>query len=262
MVPNVAGSNPVDRPFVLMDNWTAVLLGMVQGITEFFPVSSSGHLMILESVLGIKESLFFNVVCHLGTLGSIVTVFHKDIVSIERAKCWRICAATLPLVPCVVLLKEIRYLFTKPEFLPYFFAVTALLLFLSDRARKISAPNLKNALLVGLGQSAALFPGISRSGTTIACGRLLGWSKEEAIQFSFLMAIPAILGAVVLETYQTVREGGTILLVPALIGLVVSYLFGVGALLLLKRIVVQASFKYFAWYCLAISALSYFLFML
>lgn len=169
-----------------------------------------------------------------------------------------IAVATLPLFPCVVLIKQIRYLFTKPEFLPFFFGITALLLFLSDRV-KVSKPiTLKSSFLVGLSQTVALFPGISRSGTTIACGRFLGWNKEEAIRFSFLMAIPAICGALVLESYKSYQEGAPIEWIPALIGLVSSYLFGLFAL---KQIVLKANLQYFAWYCLGISLLSYILFL-
>ena len=120
MVPNVAGSNPVIRPSFFMDYWLALLLGAVQGLTEFFPVSSSGHLMILESLFGIKETLLFNVICHAGTLGSILTIFYKDLLNLNRKTVLWIAAATLPLFPCVLLLKEIRYLFTKPEYLTVF----------------------------------------------------------------------------------------------------------------------------------------------
>ena len=296
-----------------MDNQLAFLLGIVQGLTEFFPVSSSGHLLLLESFFKVEESLFFNVICHLGTLGSIITVFYKDLLSLNRKTFYLILAATFPLVPCVLLLKEIRNALTQVEYLPYFFASTALLLFLAERKQQ-SIPNvsqtldfgpslspgverselasvsntskaliaptafaslqlnnqslrgveynpitLKSSILIGIGQTVALFPGISRSGTTIACARMLGWSREEAIRFSFLIAIPAILGAVSLESYQTYRQGSTLELLPALIGLFTSYLFGLIALLLLKRMAQKANFKIFAWYCLGISVFVYIL---
>jgi undecaprenyl-diphosphatase len=240
-----------------MDYWLAFLLGMVQGLTEFFPISSSGHLMLLETFFGIEEPLFFNVVCHLGTLASLLTVFYRDLRSLNRQTIFWVIAATLPLFPCALLFKEIRTLLTHVELLPYFFAITALLLFLADRTGVQKPITLKSSLFVGLFQTVALLPGISRSGATIACGRFLGWKKEEAIRFSFLMAIPAILGAVTLETYKTIHEGISIPFASALIGFMSSYFFGVGALLVLTESGAKTSFKLFACYCLCISTLSY-----
>jgi undecaprenyl-diphosphatase len=247
-----------------MDSWLALLLGMVQGITEFFPVSSSGHLMLLEHLFGLENPenyLLFNVICHLGTLCSILTLFGKDLLKEKKETFLFVFIATLPLFPCAIFIKQIRWFFATPTFLPLFFSFTALLLFLTARKnveeRVISK---RQSLVVGLSQAVALFPGVSRSGTTIACAKWLGWKDEQAVRFSFLMAIPAILGAATLESYKWMKEGGSSIgVTEALIGFFASYFFGLIALIALKQLVRRAKLGYFAWYCLGIAALSYWL---
>jgi undecaprenyl-diphosphatase len=250
----------------------AILLGIVQGITEFLPVSSSGHLALFQMAMGLgemKENLLFDTILHLGTLLAIFCVFGsqiKQIIAHQRSTIVKVCIATLPLFPLTLAIKSIDAVMGDHRFLPIGFLISAALLFLGESARfqrpAASKTLWKDPLVIGLFQAAAILPSISRSGSTISAARLLGWSRQEAILFSFLMAIPAILGAVVFETGRTVWKGQSLFTDTAigwpqyLIGFLVSFLIGIAALQLLKKLATSGSFRPFAWYCLAVSIVS------
>lgn len=256
-----------------MTTWEAILLGVVQGLTEFLPVSSSGHLELTQYLLGfseLKKYILFNIVCHLGTLGAIGLFFFKQIREslIDKRKLGQICLATLPLFPLVLLLKPLKSLFDQPELLGFFFLFTAFLLFVGNSIVLKQAPTSKqkwkDSLTIGLFQALAVIPGISRSGSTISAARLLGWKKEEAISFSFLLAIPAILGATTLEiiqlfsSTQTPFESAQLMQFSA--GFITSFIVGCLALKLLYKLFDQNKWSYFAWYCLSLGCLSLFYF--
>jgi len=178
----------------------AIILGIIQGLTEFFPISSSAHLQLAKTALGISENLvFFDLACHLGTLAALSWFLKKDIralFSTERSKIRLYFLALLPLIPAYFLLGPLRDFASKPHFLGIFLIGTALILFLGQRLRLSRIKNniLRAVLIIGAMQSTALFPGISRSASTISCAQILGWNPKNAVRFSFLLSIPTILG--------------------------------------------------------------------
>lgn len=271
MVPNVAGSNPVVRPiyFPYMTYFQAFLLGIVQGITEFIPVSSSGHLVLLQSIFGFEDPhryLLFDLVCHLGTLFSIFVIFAKRIASLfgkDVRTLIQVAIGTLPLGILVFLISYIEKIFANPWLLSISFSLTAVLLFLTSMCKKDTPPlvlqkrSWRDAFIVGLFQLVAVVPGISRSGSTIAAARFLGWPKRDAVTFSFLLAIPAILGGLSFEVLRTFFSSSHSLQPTAVsdfgvyaIGFMTSFISGCASLALLIRLVLSNSLVYFAWYCL------------
>ena len=201
-----------------MDIFTAIILGIVQGLTEFLPVSSSGHLVLLQRIFGISEpALFFNIMVHVGTLAAVVTVLWRDIWAILRRLFQPLTAylilATIPAAFFGFLFKDtLESVFETGEFLGFAFLTTTVLLttaeLLSRRARagtglkKSGQMKWLDALVIGLFQVIALFPGVSRSGATISGALLCKLDRDFAARFSFLMSIPVILGALVLELWN------------------------------------------------------------
>lgn len=252
----------------------AIILGIVQGITEFLPVSSSGHLVMLQNLLGLsnlKTFIVFDMVCHLGTLLSIFLVFFKDIKEMlfkNREMFFKICVAILPLFPLLLLLKPIKSMFDSPQYLGYFFLITAALLYLGIRFGKTKPEtkekSYKDAFAIGLFQACAILPGVSRSGATISGARLLGWSYEKAITFSFLLAIPTILGGVTIEMaglfLKTSAELPSMAISSYIAGFLTSFFFGWISLLFLQRLASKHEFMYFVWYCLILGIINIFIF--
>lgn len=256
-----------------MTAWEAFLLGLVQGITEFLPVSSSGHLELSQYFLGFQhldQYILFNLICHLGTLLAIFYIFFPQIkYSLTHRKGFLLVVlGTLPLVPLVFILKPIKALFDQPQYLGYCFLLSAGLIFLSSfyhLKRNFShRSRWWDSLTIGLFQAIAILPGISRSGSTISAARLLGWQKEEAVNFSFLLAIPAILGGTILEVLHLLKSPASEIApiggIQFFIGFLTSFIIGCLALKLLIRMTVQDKWIYFAWYCLFIglTAIVYF----
>lgn len=277
MVPKVAGSSPVDRPNLRcpLSHLQALILGIIQGLTEFFPISSSAHLKMARWLLGVslaEEGQLFDLVCHLGTLLALVFHLRKEVLAVllKPAKIGLFSLALFPLIPAYFLLKPFYEALSKPEYLGYFFSFTALLLFSAVMKTKrqkafLYASYAKEAtdplspfqktfdvLCIGMVQALALIPGISRSGSTIAVARLRGWSWVQAARFSFLLSIPAILGGEFLEIVKWVKKGSFFeLSFPC-------YLWGFTASLATGLIAVRCMFWIyekervlpFAWYCL------------
>ena len=248
-----------------MNALDALLLGIVQGLTEFLPVSSSGHLKLMQYFLGMRDLdhyIIFDLVCHLGTLLAIVIVFFQNIknaVLHTPYKIRQVIIATLPLFPLVLLMKPIKAAYADPAYLGYFFILTSLILFAGVKfGRSVSETVRKertwsDALKIGLWQALAILPGVSRSGSTISGARLLGWNTNDAVVFSFFLAIPAILGGTTLELFkffQHPENAAQISLINYFIGFVVSFAVGFFSLQLLIRLALQNKFYYFAWYCL------------
>lgn len=253
----------------------AFFLGLIQGITEFLPVSSSGHLELGQYFLGFQslhKYILFSMVCHLGTLGAIILIFYSQIkqcITIHGQMFYKICLGTLPLFPLLLIMKPIKALFDRPEYLGYCFLITSALLFAS-LCLQVNIPMSRDKrrwfdpLTIGIFQAIAILPGVSRSGATISAARVLGWSKEEAIQFSFLLAIPAICGGTVIELWQFFRmpasEIAPIGLGQFIVGFATSFIVGCIALQLLRRLMERNKWQYFAWYCLilGLSTIYYF----
>lgn len=241
----------------------AVILGIVQGLTEFLPISSSGHLQIVQYVFGMSDLdhyLIFDLICHLGTLCAVVWIFFHEIKKTclyQPTRCWQVVIGTFPLFPLVFILKPIKAIYADPQYLGLFFIFTACILFLGiwigKKAVQSQQRPFRDALLIGCWQAVAILPGVSRSGSTISGARMLGWSSQDAVLFSFLLAIPAILGGISLETFKMWQHPDTIISLPLshyAAGFAVSFFVGLFALRLLMRLAMENRFSYFAWYCL------------
>lgn len=247
----------------------ATLLGIVQGIAEFLPVSSSGHLLIVGEILreltgrqiDPEQNLQLSVALHFGTLMSIVCVYRQRLFAllIHRPLLTAVIVATLPLVVIGLspLRKSVESGFETPLVAGICLLVTGLLLAVSDRVgrgkQRLTHMKLPHALAIGLFQAFALLPGISRSGSTIAGGQLLGYRREAAADFSFFIAIPAILGATVLTLLKVWEAPGTSTVsVPTgmlLVGTGVSFVVGYFSLRWLLSLIARGKLIWFAIYC-------------
>lgn len=244
----------------------ALFLGIIQGLTEFFPISSSGHLKLAQHLIGLEQLdqyIFFDLLCHLGTLLAILCVFHRDITTLF-SKDWKkvtlLCAATLPLFPIAFMMGPIRQIFEEPANLAFAFLFTGTLLLLGELcASKLKAiggeKGWGSALIIGVFQAIAVIPGVSRSGSTISIARILGWERMEAARFSFLLAIPAILGGVTLEVLNLL-SGKAVAAEAAFSTYLAGFgaSFGVGwlALSILLRLIQKGRLNIFVWYCFSL----------
>jgi undecaprenyl-diphosphatase len=246
-----------------------IVLGIVQGLTEFLPISSSAHLVFFQSLFGLKEPLLlFDIMLHLGTLLAVFVFFRRDLADIVRGvirflrgkeetpsarlAAW-IILASVPTGLMGVLLKDwFESLFAKPALAGMMLLITGIVLWLTrlkrGEGRRIEGMGWPDALLIGIAQGIAIIPGISRSGATISAGLLLGLDRELSGKFSFLLSIPAILGATLLEA-RKISSVETLGL--NLAGLGAAFLVGLVALTFLMKIIKFGRFSSFAYYCWA-----------
>jgi undecaprenyl-diphosphatase len=242
---------------------TAAFLGLVQGLTEFLPVSSSAHLLAFERILDFKSGLAFDVALHLATLAAVLIYFAREIAAIARGpNPWRIAfllvLGTVPIGLVGYFFREFR------EGISPWFAVggwcfsAAYLVASRGRSGRLTYPETSPGRVLGIGaaQALALFPGVSRSGASITAGVWLGLAREEAAKLSFLLAIPAMLGAGALEVRKLLSgsPGSDALLRPVLIGAPIAFAVGMVAIHWLLRIVKTDRFHRFGWYNLAAAA--------
>lgn len=272
----------------------AVILGLVQGVAEFLPISSSGHLSILNNLFhmsSVEEGhLFFDVLLHFGTLVSICVVYWQDIVDMihevlgivnlgplagERRErypsarlFYMIIMATLPLLIVLPIQDMLETLYYNNIFIGVTLILTGCMLFVCDKmtvGRKTgNTMTTLDAIIIGLCQCVAIVPGLSRSGTTITAGVACGLKKEFAVKFSFLMSLPAVIGANILSFIDVLKGGGIDWhSVPAyLVGTAVAMVSGIAALSFLKHVVSKGKFGGFAFYCWLIGVLSIILTMI
>lgn len=233
----------------------AIISGTVQGLTEFLPVSSSGHLVILHKLMGLEEpQLVFDIFLHIGTLAAIFIVFWKDIieaVTVKRKIGFFILMATAVTVLFVLFFdKGIESAFGNVKMVGTMLVVTGIWLILGSFLRFGSGGiSGFKAILIGLAQGIAVMPGISRSGVTISTGLFLGLDSQAAARFSFLLAIPAIIGAALFKMKGPVLTGFSPIY---LIGLITSCIIGVLSLKLLLRVLYKNKFHLFGIYCILI----------
>lgn len=258
-----------------MSEWEAIVLGIVQGLTEFLPVSSSGHLELGKSVFGLADvDLTFSVLVHGATACSTLVVFRKDILhlltGLLRPKSanstdsrkyvgWIILSAIPAALIAFTLRDALEGAFiNQPHRVGMMLCLTALILFLSERASgKIRPLNGSKAGIIGLAQAFAILPGVSRSGSTIGMAIALGVSREEAAKFSFLMALPVILGATALEVLSLISEPAstveqTVSWTAYALGSGAAFVSGWLACLWMIKLVRRNSLNTFAIYCLIV----------
>ena len=259
---------------------SSILLGLVQGIAEFLPISSSGHLAIAEHLLNVSGATeipdFFDVLLHLGTLVAVFVAYWSDIrdmiqelicgardlarrstpdpIPPARRLILLIIVGTLPLFLILPVKDLVEGLSDNMYFVAGALLVTGCLLFASDRVRHgrktERSATLIDVLIVGVAQAIATCPGISRSGTTITAGCFVGFERTFAVRFSFLLSIPAILGANILSLKDAVEAGIDWPSVPVyLVGVAVSAVVGYACIRLLKMIAAKGRFGWFAYYC-------------
>jgi undecaprenyl-diphosphatase len=255
---------PSIAPFsVNMSLIQALILGIVQGITEFFPVSSSAHLRLFKKIMDIPDGehlLYFDLLCHAGTLLALLIYLRKDVFKILASfrQIGIFFIALIPLVPAYFLLKPVRIFFSEPRFLGFFLLVTSFLLFSASFPFKHKKPKLFHAFFIGIAQSLALIPGISRSGSTIAVARFCGWTLKEGAKFSFLLAIPTILGGEFLETMKLFNGSGesSVPWICYLTGFLASFGCGLFSCRIVFWIYEQGLIRPFAWYCLIVGIIT------
>lgn len=270
-----------------MSFFHSILLGLIQGIAEFLPISSSGHLAIAEHLLGLKDAgavpEFYDVLLHLGTLLAVFAAYWPEIRDIileffrgirdiahhstptpvppARRMILLIIVATLPLFVVLPIKDKVESLSGSMVFIGLALLVTGVLLFASDRVRRgrknEASATMLDALLVGVGQAIATMPGISRSGMTITAGCFVGYERRFAVRFSFLMSIPAILGANILSLKDAIDAGIDWSQLPVyLVGVITAAVVGYLCIRLLKMIADKGKFGFFAYYCWVVGALT------
>lgn len=256
-----------------MDYFQAIFLGILQGITEFLPISSSGHLVIAQKLFGIKEApIFFDILVHLGTLLTVVFYFRKRIIELVRGVLRGekdslsyfkvLVVGTFPIVIFGFFIRDyIGFIFNSLMLVGFAYLGTSAILFAtllfnksgaSGLSKRNQPPSFIDAIFIGVFQAVAILPGISRSGSTISAGIFRKLDRETAFQFSFFLAIPAILGAFFLEVMDLGLSGILTEIqdpIIGLIGMIMSIIFGFLSLGLLEKILLRGKFYFFGIYC-------------
>ena len=236
------------------------ILGVVQGLTEWLPISSSGHLVITQKALGLNLPLIYSVMLHVGTLIVVLAVFRKDVADILKALAKRnfetdeaklalfIAAGSVPIAIFGFAFYDfLKSLFSNLPAVGLALLITGCILFFSEKRTGNRKLGTLDSLLVGVAQAFAIIPGISRSGVTVATGLLRKLDKATAFRYSFLLSVPAIAGATVMEAKELTL--GNVDLVPLFLGATISMIVGYASLKLLQKIVMNKKFHLFAYYC-------------
>ena len=252
----------------------SIILGIVQGLTEFLPVSSSGHLELGKAILGDQsvpeESLLFTVVLHFATALSTIVVFRKDILSILKGLLkmqWNedlqfVSKILISMIPAVIVglffEKQLEALFGGNIMLVGFMLiVTAILLFFADKAKNTDKKvTFKNAFIIGISQAIAMLPGISRSGATISTSVLLGNDKTKAARFSFLMVIPLILGKIAKDVLSGELTYDVQNFTSLSVGFIAAFIAGLFACTWMISLVKKSKLTYFAVYCVIVGLIA------
>ena len=270
---------------VLLDIFSAIILGAVQGLSEFLPISSSGHLALIPNLLGVETGLEFDTILHVGTLVAIFIFFWDDIINLikgfivslvdltegisvfkqglkdtpEKRFAWLIIVGSIPTALMGLLLKDaVETIFRGTVFVGIFLIVTGAILYYSERhsGGKITAKDMsfKQSIIIGICQGLAVLPGISRSGSTIASGLCLGLEREYAARYSFLLSVPAVVGAGLIQAKDiaTLDVHFSVLIA----GFLSSVIFGYLAIKLLMKIIKGWSLDIFAYYCWIVGCLT------
>ncbi len=237
-----------------------LILAVVQGLTEWLPISSSGHLVIAQKYLGLNLPLIFSAMLHVGTVVVVLVVFRKDVADILRALVKRdfetdegklalfIALGSVPIALIGFVFQDFfESLFNNLLLVGSALLITGFVLFFSEKRIGNRKMSILDSLLIGLTQAVAIIPGVSRSGVTITTGLLRKIDKATAFKYSFLLSVPAVIGATVLESRELVV--GNVDMIPLFLGAVISMIVGYISLKLLQKIVMREKFHLFAYYC-------------
>lgn len=239
-----------------MNNFHSIILGIVQGLTEFLPISSSGHLLLFSKILNIEPpSILFDLILHLGTLIAVLIYFRKLI--IQNIKNYKL----IFLIILSTLITGILYLifnsyfeksFEEFSYLPFFFIITSFFLLFfylkNKRTKTLNSISFYDAIIIGLFQGIAILPGISRSGFTFISSLLVGMKDEDAFKYSFLLSIPAILLSFLYKTYEYIKNPFPMNSSGLILGCLFSFIFGALSINLFYRFVKIRKFIYFSIY--------------
>ncbi len=250
-----------------MTIWQAVILGAVQGFAEFLPISSSGHLIVLQKWFGIEENVvFYSIMLHIGTLIPVIIVLWKEIIALFKKPFNMLGLLVLATIPAGVvglvmsIAVDLDAIFAEYIWLlAITFMLTAVeLLFSEWRCKKVQMNNgitLKTSLIMGAGQAFGVLPGLSRSGTTITAGCIANVDREKNANFAFLMSIPIILAAALMSTLDCIKEGtiGNIDIWALLVGVLTAAVTGYIAIKFMLKIIKKANYKWFSLYLVGIS---------
>ena len=245
-----------------MQVYQAIILGLIQGLTEFLPISSSGHLLLASHFLGVKSDLFFDIILHVATLIPVCIVFFKDILKVfsTPVRLLYLFLATLPAGIMGLLFNDFfENFFSTINVLPITFLFTSAIIYVTDKLilPKNKKLTIRSSLFYGSMQVLALLPGVSRSGACISAGKILGIDKDENLSFSFLMSIPIILGSFLTKCIDGVKN---YVFKPYMAwGFLSALLGGFIALFLVKRLIKNGNFVYFSVYLVALSVVVIFL---
>lgn len=269
----------------MLDLLSAIILGAVQGISEFLPISSSGHLVIVPALLGVQTSIVFDTILHLGTLVAIFTFFWNEIINLIKGfilsivdlteskqvfldgirnepmkrLSWLILVATIPTGIMGLLFKDaVETIFRGTVFVGIFLVITGFILYFAERRpsgnTKIKGMTFKQAIFIGICQGFAVLPGISRSGSTIAAGLFEGLDREYSARYSFLLCIPAVIGAGLIQAKDIVSMDVSVMVL--VVGFLSAVIFGYLSIKLLLKMIEGWSLDIFAYYCWIVGILT------
>jgi len=246
-----------------MSFWQTLFLAIIQGITEFLPISSSGHLAIFQNLFHLKEVIIFDIFVHLGTLFSILIFFRKELASVIKGLLkkdkdnwhlfWLLVIGTIPAIIVGLFLNQyIETIFSSMKLIGVSFLITSffllLTIFLKEKKMSFKKVNWLDGLIVGLFQAIAILPGVSRSGSTMVGSLARGFRRELAFEFSFFLAIPAILGALILQI-PDLSNGEFHLAGQSVLGMIIAGIVGYFSLKILKKILLNSRLWFFSFYC-------------
>ncbi len=249
--------------------WQAMILGLVQGFTEFLPVSSSGHLILVRELMGLNNgvnaqfNLMFDIMAHMGTLIAVVIVLFKPILDLFKKPFKRLAMLVVASIPAVIVgftCKDyIEQYFSTAKYLCFFFLFTAVIMlvseFLAKRNKSPQELGWGGAVAMGVMQGIGVFPGVSRSGSTIFGGTVAGTDSKQVATFSFLMSIPIILGSLFLSVLDAAQAGAMAQIdwFSIFIGAAAAFASGYFAVRVMLKLIAKANFKWFSLYLVVVA---------
>ena len=237
-----------------------IFIGFIQGITEFLPVSSSGHIVLFGSMFELDNLLLISVVAHIGTLFAVLYCYRKRIFELikhpKNKTNLNLIIATIPTIVIVLIFNKFLEDNFSSKTLVWGFLLSAILLIIADLKKDSYKPITKrSSLYMGLSQGFALLPGISRSGSTLVCGLLVGVEKNEALDFSFLMSIPVIVASAFYESYKLFSSQITVSWLGIFLVMISSFIFGILSIKIMLKVVKKNKLYYFSIYLIVLSLL-------